>query len=104
LEISGHGTSILFATGGGGALQRASPSGAGISHESKKKQVPRQKIFGRGPISENSAIEMNLNEAAAGGHNLFQVVGRKANAPSEADQSSGRLSEALAMPSFSISS
>jgi hypothetical protein len=52
---------FFYATGGGGALQRASPSGAGISHESKKKQVLRQKIFRRGSIFENSALEINLN-------------------------------------------
>ncbi len=69
------------ATGGGGALQRASPSGAGISHESKKKQVLRQKIFWARIISDNSARETDLNEAAAERTTSFLVANRKADAP-----------------------
>jgi hypothetical protein len=59
----------LFATGGGGALQRASPSGAGISHEPKKKQVLRQKILGA-QFAATPPLKL-ISTKPTGRHNLF---------------------------------
>jgi hypothetical protein len=95
----------FIATGSGGWLQWASPSGAGISHGSKKKQVLRQKIFWAQVNFGNSVLETDLKETATGGHNRFSgCEAEGGRIYREQNQSSARFSEGLAMPSFSISS